>query len=83
MQITEQLRERTWRNYTTNFKNYNKAKVIKTVCYWSKNRHLGQWKRKESLEIDPHIHRKLIFLKSAKVISMTNKLCWDNCYIYV
>lgn len=61
MQITEQLRERTWRNYITNFKNYNKAKVIKTVCYWSKNRHLGQQKRKESLEIDPHIHSRPIF----------------------
>ena len=68
MQMTEQLRKRTRRNYTTNFKNYSKAKVIKTVCYWIKNRHLGQQNRKVSLEIDTHIHSKLIFNKGAKVI---------------
>ena len=62
---------------------YYKATIIKTACYWHKNRCMDQQTRAESPEINSHTYSQFIFEKGGKNIqwrkySFFSKLCLEN-----
>ena len=63
-------------------KQYYKAIVIKKHGIGAKKRHMIQWSRIESLEINPHTYEQLIFDNRGKMYngeqSFFSKWCWEN-----
>lgn len=57
-----------WKNLLCNFKTDHKARLIKTVCSWHKDRHTDNWNRIETPEVNSHIHEQLVSNKCTKAI---------------
>lgn len=56
---------------------------FKTLWYWHKDGHIGQWNRTESPEINPYIQGQVISHMGTRTIhwgknSLYDKRCWDN-----
>ena len=66
----------------SDFRQYYKATVINTVWYWHKKRHMDQWNRIESPEVNPHVWSISPWLRRQEYIreerQSFNKWCWGK-----